>query len=57
MTLKEVLETKVKGLVVAVNWPNGEIVYELVTDDQLAYPPVGARVIKQVRPDLLEGGC
>ena len=56
MTLKEVLETKVIGLIPIgdCNCGCGEEMYDLITNNNLAYQPLSRKVIKQVRPDLLE---
>ena len=56
MTLKEVLETKVIGLIPIgeCNCGCGEEMYDLITNNNLAYQPLPRRIIKQVRPDLLE---
>ena len=55
MTLKEVLETKVIGLIQIdeCNCGCGEEMYDLITNNNLAYQPLPRRIIKQVRPDLL----
>ena len=56
MTLKEVLETKVIGLIPIgeCNCGCGEEMYDLITNNNLAYPPLSRKIINQVRPDLLE---
>lgn len=56
MTLKEVLETKVIGLIPIgeCNCGCGEEMYDLATNNNLAYQPLPRKVIEQVRPDLLE---
>ena len=56
MTLKEVLETKVIGLIPIgeCNCGCGEEMYDLITNNNLAYQPLSRKVIGQVRPDLLE---
>ena len=56
MTLKEVLETKVIGLIPIgeCNCGCGEEMYDLITNNNLAYQPLSRKIIKQVRPDLLE---
>ena len=55
MTLKEVLETKVIGLIPIgeCNCGCGEEMYDLITNNNLAYQPLSKKIIKQVRPDLL----
>ena len=56
MTVKEVLETKVIGLIPIgeCNCGCGEQMYDLITNNNLAYPPLSRKIIKQVRPDLVE---
>mgnify|MGYP003584071544 FL=1 len=56
MTLKEVLETKVTGLIPIgeCNCGCGEEMYDLITNNNLAYQPLSRKVIEQVRPDLLK---
>ena len=56
MTIKEVLEIKVVGLIPIgdCNCGCGEEMYDLITNNNLAYQPLPRRIIKQVRPDLLE---
>ena len=56
MTIKEVLETKVIGLIPIgeCNCGCGEEMYDLITNNNLAYQPLPRRIIKQVRPDLLK---
>ena len=57
MTVKEVLETKVVGLIPIgeCDCGCGEEMYDLITNNNLAYQPLPRRIIKQVRPDLLKG--
>ena len=56
MTIKEVLETKVIGLIQIgeCNCGCGEEMYDLITNNNLAYQPLSRKIIKQVRPDLVE---
>ena len=56
MTLKEVLETKVIGLIPIgdCNCGCGEEMNDLITNNNLTYQPLPRRIIKQVRPDLLK---
>ena len=56
MTIKEVLEIKVVGLIPIgdCNCGCGEEMYDLITNNNLAYQPLSRRIIKQVRPDLLK---
>ena len=56
MTVREVLETKVIGLlpIGECDCSCGEAMYDLITDDNLAYPPLSGKIIRQVRPDLLK---
>ena len=56
MTVREVLETKVIGLIPIgeCDCGCGEAMYDLITDDDLAYPPLSEKIIRQVRPDLLK---
>ena len=57
MTVKEVLKTKVVGLIPIgeCNCGCGEEMYDLITNNNLAYQPLPRRIIKQVRPDLFGG--
>lgn len=56
MTIRELLETKVVGLYFAgyCNCGCGEEVYDLKTNDNLIYQPLGRKIIEQVRPDLFK---
>ena len=56
MIVKEVLETKVIGLISIgeCNCGCGEEMYDLITNNNLAYQPLSRKIIKQVRPDLVE---
>ena len=55
MTIKEVLETKVIGLIPIgeCNCGCGEEMYDLITNNNLAYQPLSRKIIKQVRPGLV----
>ena len=55
MTVKEVLKTKVIGLIPIgeCNCGCGEEMYDLITNNNLAYQPLSRKIIKQVRPDLV----
>ena len=55
MTVKEVLETKVIGLIPIgeCNCGCGEEMYDLITNNNLAYQPLSIKIIKQVRPALV----
>ena len=54
MKLKELLEKHVVGVLYAGDCECGEVKYDLITDDNLIYPPVHESVIESVRPDLLD---
>ena len=56
MTIKEVLETKVIGLIPIgeCNCGCGEEMYDLIKNNNLAYQSLSRKIIKQVRPDLVE---
>ena len=51
MTVKEVLETKVIGLIQIgeCNCGCGEEMYDLITNNNLAYQPLSRKIIKRVR--------
>ena len=53
MKLKELLEEHVLAISYAGDCKCGEVKYDLITDDNLIYPPVHESVIESVRPDLL----
>lgn len=55
MKLKKLLEEHVVGISYAGKCECGEIKYDLITDDNLVYPPVHESVIEYARPDLLNG--
>ena len=53
MKLKELLEKHAVGVLYAGDCECGEVKYDLITDDNLIYPPVHESIIESVRPDLL----
>lgn len=53
MKLKELLEEHVLAISYAGVCECGEIKYDLITDDNLIYPPVHENTIKKVRPELI----
>lgn len=53
MKLRELLEEYVIDIVYAGQCECGEIKYDLITNDNLIYPPVHENTIKLVRPDLM----
>lgn len=53
MKLKELLEEHVVDIVYAGYCECGDVKYDLITDDNLIYPPVHESAIEAVRPDLL----
>lgn len=54
MKLRELLEEHVLGVVYAGQCECGEKKYDLITDDNLIYPPVHENTIKKVRPELID---
>lgn len=54
MTLREILEKHLIRISYAGKCECGEMKYDLITDDNLVYPPIHANVIRKIRPDLFE---
>lgn len=54
MKLKELIEKHTLKVVLCSHCECGEQKYDLITDQNLAYPPIHEPVIRKVKPELLE---
>lgn len=54
MKLKELIEQHTLKVVFCGHCECGERKYDLITDQNLAYPPIHESTIKEVKPELLE---
>lgn len=54
MKLKELIEHHTLKVVLCGHCECGERKYDLITDQNLAYPPVHESSIREVKPELLE---
>lgn len=54
MKLKELIEHHTLKVVLCGHCECGERKYDLITDQNLAYPPIHESTILEVKPELLE---